>query len=125
MTKLKNVMFAGSLVMALPVVVSAQEGELESLLESALRVLDNVALIALGLAFLFFIWGLAIFILRAGDDSEREKGKKTMLWGIIALVVISSIWGIVTLIQNTLNIGGDGTDLDDPRRTPWREPSNN
>ena len=60
--------------------------------------------LVVSLALLYFLWGLANFIL-AGDDKEKiEKGKSTMLWGIIALFVMVSVWGIVRFIQDTLKI---------------------
>ena len=48
-----------------------------------------------GLALVAFFWGLAKFIRHAGDESGREEGKEVMKWGIIALFVLVSIWGIV------------------------------
>lgn len=55
--------------------------------------------LAFGLALLFFLWGLAQFIFKAGDETAVEVGKRRMLWGVIALFVISSIWGIVSFFQ--------------------------
>ncbi len=53
------------------------------------------------LAFLAFFWGLATFILNAGNEEGRTKGKTTLVWGSISLFVIFSIWGILTLLKNT------------------------
>jgi len=52
-----------------------------------------------GLALLAFFWGLAKFILNAGSESGREEGKEVMKWGIIALFVMVSIWGIIYFLQ--------------------------
>jgi len=51
--------------------------------------------IVAGIALLVFFWGLAKFILKAGDEGAREEGKQVMKWGIISLFVLVSIWGIV------------------------------
>ena len=53
-----------------------------------------------GLALLVFFWGLAKFILNAGNESGREEGKEVMKWGIVALFVMVSIWGIIFFITN-------------------------
>ncbi len=92
--------------LALPAVVSAGEdlGEVTSLLRGLLNTLDVVVLIVFALALIFFLWGLAKFILNAGDEEERGKGKQIMLWGIIALVVMSAVWGIVKYIGDTVGI---------------------
>ena len=54
------------------------------------------------LTFIVFIWGIMkAWILNAGDESEIEKGKKLALWGVIVLAVMSGIWGILALLQNS------------------------
>ncbi len=70
--------------------------------------------IAVAAALLFFFWGVANFILKAGDPKAREEGRNRMLWGIIALFVMISVWGIVAFIQDNLDIyGGDGIETPD------------
>jgi len=59
-----------------------------------------------GLALIFFIYGLGKFILSAGEEEKRKEGKKFMTWGIVALFVMTAIWGIVTLLR--VSILGDG-----------------
>ena len=53
------------------------------------------------LALLLFLWGMfTTFILGGQDEEKREKGKKLMLWAIIAFVVMVSIWGIVNFVAD-------------------------
>lgn len=61
------------------------------------------------LALVFFLWGLAKFILNAGDEEARESGKKLMIWGLVAFVVMVSVWGLVALVRNTLGINNATT----------------
>lgn len=73
---------------------------------------------ALGLALLFFFWGLALYILAAGDEKKEVEGRATMMWGVIALTVAVSVWGLVNLINNTLgleSIRSEFPPLIDPR----------
>jgi len=60
--------------------------------------------ILVGVAVIVFIWGLIIFIYKSNDETGRAEGKQRMIWGIIALFVMVSIWGIVGYIRDTLNI---------------------
>lgn len=53
------------------------------------------------LSLLAFFWGVARFILAKGDE-ERFAGKKFMLWGILSMFVMVSIWGILALIITTV-----------------------
>jgi hypothetical protein len=61
------------------------------------------------LAFIYFMWGMAQFILNAGDAKLREEGKQRIIWGIIALFVIMSIYGILTVVGNLTGIPTNGT----------------
>lgn len=64
-----------------------------------------------GLSLLAFFWGLAKFILNAGSEQGREDGKQVMKWGILALFVTISIFGILTFLydefgfSNSFNLG--------------------
>ncbi len=63
-----------------------------------------------GLAFVFFFWGMGQFILNdAGNDKTREEGKKKMLWGVIALFVMFSIYGILRAVGNLTGIQPNGS----------------
>lgn len=57
------------------------------------------------LALLVFVWGIVkYFIIDAGQDEARAKGKEFALWGIIGMVVLFGIWGFVNLMLSTLGI---------------------
>lgn len=77
-----------------------------TILEEALRALLPIAV---GVALLFFFWGLALTILRAGSEAALAKGKSIMLWGVISLFVIVSIWGIVLFLANLFGVQVGGT----------------
>ena len=56
-------------------------------------------LVALG--FIFFLIGMVRFFFSESEEN-REKGRQFALWGIIALVVLFSVWGIVNILVSTL-----------------------
>jgi len=84
----------------MPLLASAQD--LQNLFLSFGILLDIVIPVVVALALLYFFWGLAQFILKAGGDTGIEEGKKKMVWGIIALFVMLSIWGFVSLLSFTI-----------------------
>lgn len=57
------------------------------------------------LAFLFFLWGMTMYIRGSDDVKKREESKKFIYWGIIALTVMISVWGIIKIINTTLGFG--------------------
>lgn len=67
--------------------------------------LINLAIpIVIALAVLYFFWGLAQYILNSSDESKKEEGRTIMIYGIIALFVMVSVWGLIRLLQETFNV---------------------
>ena len=60
--------------------------------------------IVVALALLYFFFGLAKYILNAGDEEKKSEGRNIMIWGIIALFVMVSVWGLVRVVSNTFDI---------------------
>ena len=55
------------------------------------------------LTLIVVIWGIVqAWIINAGDDSAVERGKHIALAGVIALVVMSGIWGILLILSSSL-----------------------
>jgi hypothetical protein len=54
-------------------------------------------------ALVVFIWGVFRFMLSPSSE-EREEGRKFMLWGIIALAVMMSVWGLVAVLGGTFGV---------------------
>jgi len=85
-------------------------GRLGSLLNQLYNILNDIILPGiLVLALIFFMWGVAMFILGAGDPEKREQGKHIMIWGIVALFVIVAVWGIVFWLANLFGVSVGGT----------------
>jgi hypothetical protein len=70
------------------------------------------------LAFIMFLWGIAkAYIFNAGDESERKKGHQLLLWGIIAFVIMISLWGLVNVVAVSFGLQGFSAPPP-PRSTP-------
>ena len=59
----------------------------------------------LGIAFLYFIYGCAQYIINAASDQAREEGKKHIMYGLIGMVVMLSAYALLTLAVNTFGLG--------------------
>lgn len=109
-----KILATGALILS-PFAVSAQ-GPIVVIFD---RIEDTIAAlfpIIFALALLAFMWGAAKFIFNAGSESGRQEGKKIMIWGIIGLFVLVSIWGIVRFIQN--EVGGSLSNPPSHRSPP-------
>lgn len=58
------------------------------------------------LALVAFFWGIAKFILAAGNAEKREEGRKIIIYGIISLFVMITLVGILSFLQATFFGGG-------------------
>ena len=65
--------------------------------------------IVVALALIYFFWSLAMFITESDDKDKRKKAISGMIFGIIALFVMVSIWGIVGVLQGTFGVAGTTT----------------
>jgi hypothetical protein len=98
---------SSSLLFALPGFVFAQDlGPIGGLFDGFLVLINDTLIpIVFALALLFFLWGMARWLILGGSDDEaRSKGKSLALWSVIALVLMVSIWAIVALVNNSLGL---------------------
>ncbi|HQT83122.1 MAG: hypothetical protein B7W98_01230 [Parcubacteria group bacterium 20-58-5] len=59
--------------------------------------------VLMAIAFIVFLWGVyKYFIQGAADEKNRTDGRQFVFWGIIGFVIISSIWGLVNIVGQTL-----------------------
>jgi hypothetical protein len=96
-----------------PATASAQTitsfGGFASALLGILQMFVNVIV---SLAIVYFLWGVAKFI-RAEDDKGREEGKKQILWGLVGLFVMLSVWGLLNVLKTTFPL--ENTRLNAPQ----------
>ncbi len=57
------------------------------------------------IAFLVFVYGVARFIKSAGSEKELKDSKNLLIWGIIGLFVLVTIWGIVAFLGGEFGFG--------------------
>ena len=66
----------------------------------------NNAIIPLifALAVVMFVWGVVQYVINSDEEAKKEKGRQFMLWGLIALTVMVSVWGLVRILGTTFGI---------------------
>ncbi|MES2202872.1 MAG: hypothetical protein V4474_00910 [Patescibacteria group bacterium] len=79
--------------------------DVTTLVNNVTRVLINPAILLIfGIALVVFIWGLVQFLWAANvGGKESNTGKQHMLWGVVGMFIMVASFGILTLIQNTVN----------------------
>lgn len=104
----------------LPVVTFAQDVNLDtevSNLEDIINLvlgLINVAIpTIIALAVLVFIWGIFKYVVSDSEEA-KGKGKDMMIWGIVGIFVMISVWGLVNILVNTFGLDSQNDAPDVP-----------
>lgn len=79
-----------------------------SVASKILYIINSVLVpVLFALAFIVFLYGIVSkYIFSHGDPTKVAEGHKLILWGIIAFVVMISLWGLVNVVANTFGLWG-------------------
>lgn len=72
------------------------------------KIINNTVIpLMFALATAMFIWGVInFFIINADEESKKAQGRQFMIWGVIALAVMLSVWGLVGILSSTFGFDG-------------------
>lgn len=95
-----------------PVLAFAQQGNLSNLsnlITQFGQIIAKIIPIMFALAIIYFFWGVIKFIRAAGDPKAAAEGKSIMIYGVIAIAVMISLYGLVAWLTSSLGITPGGT----------------
>jgi len=103
-----------ALSMLAPLLAGAQStfSGLDSAITSIANLINRLVPLVIGLAVLFFLWAILRFVGSAGDEEKRKEARGLIIWGIVAIFVMVSVWGLVNILRNTFNL--DTTNVPPP-----------
>lgn len=80
--------------------------ELEPVKRLFALVVDPLVKLLLAAAVLYFVVGVFNFIKSktSGDTVDIGQGKRHVLWGIIGIFIMISVWGIIAILRNTVGV---------------------
>ena len=93
-----------TIVAFMPVVAFAQTSAITDVnsLSNRLIGLGNMfTYLLIAAAVIFIIWNVVIYLIKGGEEGARTKAGQSILWGVVGLFVILSIWGLVNILLNT------------------------
>ncbi len=67
------------------------------------NVIDGVLSVIGGLALLFFIYGGFLMLISAGNPERIQKGRDTLMWATVGLIVVFGSYGIVQAIFQAIS----------------------
>lgn len=98
---------ATATLVGIPAIAAAQNNTAQGLLGTlnlANTILNGLIGLFILIAILAFFWGLIKYLFSGGGEDKSE-GLKMMFYGVIAIFVMVSIWGIIRLLQDTFGVG--------------------
>lgn len=61
----------------------------------------------IGAAVVIIVWNVVKYLISGSKPEEKSAASMNILWDIIGLAIIVSIWGLVGILTNTFNVGGN------------------
>jgi len=91
-------------VAAIPYIVNAQGSGgpvgIFAIINQLTTIIQRIVPLLIGIAVLMFLWGILKYVIAKDEDSQKE-ARNTMLWGIITIFVMVSVWGLINILVDS------------------------
>lgn len=85
--------------------------DINSVSNKATNIGGLVISLAISLSVIWIIISVVRYLI-AGGEEDRKKGGMAILWGVVGLFVILSIWGLVNILRNSFKTDPGTTSSD-------------
>ena len=100
------------IAIALPLIASAAAQDIVTpIANNVLSRVRVLVLIVFVLAIVAFGWGIVQFIFAGGDPTAIGKAKSFLLWGVIGMAVMASLFGLITFLQQYFGVNSGGLNI--------------
>lgn len=82
---------------------------LDASLASITTFIDRLIPIIISIALVLFLIGIVQYVTAGGDEEKRTAARGMIIFGIIALFVMVSVWGFVNVLVRTFFSGPNST----------------
>ncbi len=90
---------------AIPAIASAQSiGGILGLLAQANDLINRLIPFVIACTVLIFLWGIFGLVMAGGDSEKRKEAQGYIIWGVVALFVMVSVWGLVNILVRSVNL---------------------
>ncbi len=79
------------------------------LLDAANTLINRLIPFIIALTVLVFLWGVFKFVL-SNDAEGRKEARGYMVWGIVSLFIMVSVWGLVNILIRTFSLNNTRPD---------------
>ncbi|MCK5095809.1 MAG: hypothetical protein KAR24_00445 [Candidatus Pacebacteria bacterium] len=104
-----------SLLLVVPLVAfgAADFGPIENLVTGVGGIVTLLPPIIIGIAVVYFLWGVVKFVGAGDDEEKRGSAKQIITYGLIGIMVMVALWGIIDVLMSILGLddGGGAPDI--------------
>jgi hypothetical protein len=73
----------------------------KSIIMTVIGLINMLIVVLTAAALVVFFIGLVRYIYEAGDAHGHKEGRERIIWGLITLFILFSLWGIINLLELT------------------------
>lgn len=73
-------------------------------------ILNPLIAIMFALSLAVFMYGIVLYIWQPENEGAREEGRRSMIWGVVGMFVMVSVFGIIRFLISS--IGADNIVID-------------
>ena len=77
-------------------------------------IINPIILLGFMVALIIFFFGVAKFLYSPGEDKSREDGKRAIMYGVVGMFIMFSVFGLIHLVLNTLGLNDPNVKLPFP-----------
>lgn len=85
------------------------------LLKINFYIINPLIRIMFAIAIAVFIWGVIQYVLKKDSIDAKGQGRQHMMWGLIGLAIMTSVFFIIRIVVNTFGL--DGVQVDEAGNT--------
>lgn len=63
-------------------------------------IINPLIKLMIGIAFVVFLYGIVEFIVNANNEEKRNVGKQHIIWGILGMFIMFSVFGLMHILAN-------------------------
>ena len=67
-------------------------------------ILNPIILLLSAVAFLYFVYGVVRYLKTDVADSGREEARNAIIWGIVGMIIMFSVYGLINFVLATFGI---------------------
>lgn len=77
------------------------------------HIINPLIILLFAAAFAYFLFGMFKFFNNKDSSDELDTGKRHMMWGIVGMAIMVSVFGIISFMTSSLGLGSVSPDAND------------